>query len=255
LEKIIRITREDFYRSHLRRLRQEQAKLRATDQESDLPAPKLLFVTATFVPIEEAKPNAIPIPASTCLEAFEQFYVRGFLSKLIGHYGRPNLRDLQPLAFAFIDYPFSKRKKSYATLPQFEQSLKKGRLAREHPETTPHIHALMVLHPRLVEKFEAKRSEFEPLFRSLRPTNRTLDIQEIAELSDDAVVLAYSTEILKKPQHPDLKDVDLFTWLPKAPSEPNYQKQQFEKELEEKLWADRLLKERHTAGVLKFANI
>ena len=63
-----------------------------------------MFVTATFVATEEAKPNALPISPSKCFKAFEQFYVR-LLSELMRHYNRPGLRHLQPLTYAFIDYP------------------------------------------------------------------------------------------------------------------------------------------------------
>lgn len=115
---------------------------------------------------------------------------------------------------------------------------------------TPHIHALMLIHPDLVERFEQKQAGFETLFKSLSPVNRTLDIRELSKPGDDERVLAYSSELLKKPKHPDLKDVDLFVWLPKARSEPTYQKLEFERELERGLAGDRLFRRRHKVGVL-----
>jgi hypothetical protein len=78
-------------------------------RQQDARGPKLIFVTATFVATEEAKPNALPIPPSKCFKAFEHFYVR-LLSELMGHYNRPNLRHLQPLTYAFLDYPWHQAK-------------------------------------------------------------------------------------------------------------------------------------------------
>ena len=121
-----------------------------------------MFVTATFVATEEAKPNALPIP-SKCFKAFERFYV-WLLSELINHYERPGLHHLQPLTYALIDYPGTKRKKSRPA-SNFEKLLR--RLGREHPEMTPHIHALMLIHPDIVERFEQKRSGLELCFRAL----------------------------------------------------------------------------------------
>lgn len=83
-----------------------------------------------------------------------------------------------------------------------------------------------------VERFEQKQVGFEVLLKSLSPVNRALDIRELSRPGDDERVLAYSSELLKKPQHSDLRDVDLFMRLPKARSEPTYQKRPFERELE-----------------------
>ena len=203
-----------------------------------------MFVTATFVATEEAKPNALPIPPSKCFKAFEQFYVR-LLSELMHHYERPGLRHLQPLTFAFVDYPGTKRKKSRPE-SNFEKLLR--RLGREHPEMTPHIHALMLIHPDLVERFEQRQPYLEFLFQSLETINRTLDIRELTQPGDDERVLAYSSELLKK-SHPDLRDVDLFMWLPKSRAEPSYQKLPFERELERGLAEDRLFRRSHVRGV------
>ena len=137
------------------------------------------------------------------------------------HYDRPRLRHLQPLTFVFLDFPCTKRKKNRAA-SDFQKLLQ--RMGQEYPEMTPHIHALMLIHPDLVERFEQKQAGFETLFKSLSPVNRTLDIRELTKPGDDERVLRYSSELLAKPQHPDLRDVDLFMWLPKARSEPTYQK-------------------------------
>jgi hypothetical protein len=254
--------------AHLKHLRSEHDRLLIESLERDFRGPKLIFVTATFVATEEAKPNALPIPPSKCFKAFEHFYVR-LLSELMNHYNRPGLRHLQPLTYACIDYPGTKRKKSRPA-SNFEKLLR--RLGREHPETTPHIHALMLIHPDLVERFEQRQSHLEPLFQSLGTINRTLDVRELTGPGDDERVLAYSSECVSeiwaravrasrkggvskrrrlKPLHPDPHDIDLFMWLPKARSEPSYQKLPFERELEQALAQDRVFRRRHAIGVIE----
>jgi hypothetical protein len=230
----------------LRHLRNEQDRLLIYSLERGVRGPKLVFVTATFLPLEEMKADALPIPPSACFKVFEQLYTR-MLSEVMNHYERPGVHHLQPLAFAFIDFPWTKRKKD-RTASDFERLLQ--RLGREHPQTTPHIHALMLIHPDIVERFEHKQSSFESLFKSLRTINRTLEVRELIQPGDDERVLRYSSELLKKPPHPDLKEADLFMWLPKARSEPTYQKLPYERELEQALAEDRLFRRRHVRGVL-----
>lgn len=108
----------------------------------------------------------------------------------------------------------------------------------------------MLIHPDLVERFEQRLSRLEPLFQSLGTINRTLEICELSKPGDDERVLAYSSELLAKPQHPDLRDIDLFMWLPKARSEPSYQKSPYERELEQALAEDRLFRTRHVNGII-----
>ena len=56
-------------------------------------------------------------------------------------------RHLQPLTYVYIDYPFTKREKTYATLSLVEQfKANPYRFYSEHPETTPHIHSVIRLH-------------------------------------------------------------------------------------------------------------
>ena len=62
--------------------------------------------------------TASPIPPHRCFVLFERFYVR-LLSKLMNNFERK--RWLQPLTYVYIDYPFTKRKKTYATLSSMEQ--------------------------------------------------------------------------------------------------------------------------------------
>ena len=69
------------------------------------------------------------------LSLFERFYVR-LLSKLMNNFERK--RWLQPLTYLYIDYPFTKREKTFATLSPIEQfRLNQFHFYPEHPETTP----------------------------------------------------------------------------------------------------------------------
>ena len=104
-------------------------------------------------------------------------------------------------------------------------------LCPEHPETSPHLHAIVLIAPQLVDRFKAIAPGLENLFQNLGPANRTLHcvpLQSIDELRD---VIFYSSKLLKRPPI-SLRDVDLYTVLPKAQGEPVYVKSDWERELE-----------------------
>ena len=191
-----------------------------------------------------------PIPPHRCLVLFERFYVR-LLSRLLNNFERK--RWLQPLTYVYIDYPFTKREKTYATLSLMEQfKANPYRFYSEHPETTPHIHSIMLIAPQLVARFKKIAPELELLFQKMGTANRTLHcapLQTPGELRD---VIFYSSKLLKEPPSvlrglskqqwelrklPDeprkrVSDIDLYTVLPKANSEPIYVKANWERELE-----------------------
>jgi len=84
-------------------------------------------------------------------------------------------RHLQPLTYAYIDYPFSKRKKTFAMLSPPEQFFaNRLHFHPEHPETTPHVHAVMLVAPDVIHRFNAIVPQLENLFERLRPANRSL---------------------------------------------------------------------------------
>jgi hypothetical protein len=121
----------------------------------DATLPQFWFLTTTFVPVESKRYDHIPIPPHRCFVFFERFYVR-LLSKLMNNFGRK--RWLQPLTYAYIDYPFTKRMKTFATLSPIEQfRLNQFHFYPEHPEMGPHVHSIMLIKPQLVERFEAIR--------------------------------------------------------------------------------------------------
>jgi hypothetical protein len=158
-----------------------------------------------------------------------RFYVR-LLSRIMNNFGRK--RWLQPLAYVYADYPFTKRKKTYATLSPMEQfRASQFRFCPEHPETSPHLHSVMLIPPELVDRFKAIASELENFFQNLGPANRTLHATPLHSIDELRDVIFYSSKLLKRPPI-SLRDVDLYIVLPKAKSEPVYVKSDWEGELE-----------------------
>lgn len=218
-------------------------------QDSSLPNPtesRCYLVTATFLPLENRATNSISITPTKCLIHFEQFYVH-MLSKFINNYTRK--RDLQPLTYAYVDYPFSKRHKTYAHLPDFQKMKRNSRAAKAHPEMTPHVHAVMLIHPDVHDKFKATIPKLEPTFKKLSTINMGLDIRHLPTPDDLTSATFYSAASVIKP-HPDLRNAEPFTVLPKSMSEPIYTKSQVDKEIAETLKSDRAFRQRNTSGIL-----
>ena len=231
--------------NHLEHLKREYHRLR-----TDTIRPQFWFLTTTFVPVESKRDDGLSIPPHRCFVFFERFYVR-LLSKLMNNFERK--RWLQPLTYLYIDYPFTKREKTFATLSPIEQfRLNQFHFYPEHPETTCHIHSVMLAAPHLVDRFRAIAPQLESLFKSLGPANCTLHaapLQSIDELRD---VMFYSSKLLAQPTsvlttlskqlweprkisdklRQSFCDIDLCTVLPKAKSEPIYVKSDWERELE-----------------------
>src|SRR6185312_1697912 len=129
--------------SHIEHLLSEYDRLSTGDAH-----PQLWFLSATFLPVRHKRTNNIPIPLDRCLAYFDQFYV-GLLPKLMSNFERK--RHLQPLTYLYGDYPFTKKDKTYAPLaPNEKFNANQFRLYLEHPETNPHVHAVMLLPPSLI---------------------------------------------------------------------------------------------------------
>jgi hypothetical protein len=212
--------------------------------------PQAWFLTVTFLPVEAKREDRISIPPHRCVAFFERFYVR-LLSSLMNNFERK--RHLQPLTYAYIDYPFTKREKTYATLAPIEQfRVNRFHFHPEHPETTCHIHSVMLVAPHLVDRFRVIAPELENLFQSLGTANCTLHAAPLQSIDELRNAMFYSSKLLKQPPSvlrglskrlweprklPDeprksLLDIDLYTVLPKAKSEPIYVKAEWERELE-----------------------
>ena len=126
------------------------------------------------------------------------------------------------------------------------------RFYSEHPETTPHIHSVILVAPTLVDRFKKIAPELELLFQKMGPANRTLHCAPLQTPDELRDVIFYSSKLLKEPpgvlrqlskryrmppKQPDspqrsVCDIDLYTVLPKAKSEPIYVKANWERELE-----------------------
>ena len=230
--------------SHIEHLMNEHGRLSTDDAH-----PQLWFLSATFIPPRHKRTNNIPIPLDRCLAYFERFYVH-LLPKLMSNFERK--RHLQPLTYLYADYPFTKKSKTYAPLtPNEKFNANRFRHYLEHPETNPHVHAVMVLPPGLIDRFKAILPELEKLFRGLCQTNCTFDAAAF-EPADIRNVIFYASKLLRQPQTV-LKSVakyarepitqkpgelstsfasdDLYTVLPKARLEPVYCKPRWEREL------------------------
>jgi hypothetical protein len=178
--------------SHIEHLLSEYDRLSTGDAH-----PQLWFLSATFLPLRHKRTNNIPIPLDRCLAYFDQFYV-GLLPKLMSNFERK--RHLQPLTYLYGDYPFTKKDKTYAPLtPNEKFNANKFRLYLEHPETNPHVHAVMLLPPSLIDRFKAITPELEKLFRGLCKTNCTFDAAAF-EPADIRKVMFYASKLLREPQ-------------------------------------------------------
>jgi hypothetical protein len=169
-------------------------------------------------------------------------------------------RWLQPLPYLYIDYPFTKREKTYATLSLMGQfKANPYHFYPEHPETTPHIHAIMLVAPKLVARFKAIAPELGRLFQGLDPANCTLHAVPLLFIDELRNVMFYSSKLLRQPQsvlkglskrhwesgklpdEPRRSLIDLYTVLPKGKSEPVYVKSDWERELETALRESRAM--------------
>ena len=206
--------------------------------------PQFWFLTTTFLPVEAKRDDHIPIPPHRCIVFFERFYVR-LLSRLMNNFQRKGQRPLQPLTYLYIDYPFTKREKTYAALSPIDWFFANPfHFYPEHPETTCHIHSVMLVAPQLVDRFEAIRPSLATLFQNLGTANCTLHTAPLQTHDDLRRAMFYSSKLLKelskrllepcKLYEPwkSLSDIDLYTVLPKAKSEPVYAKSEWEHELE-----------------------
>jgi hypothetical protein len=229
--------------NHIEHLKREYHRLC-----TDTICPQFWFLTTTFVPVEATRDDHIPIPPHRCFIFFERFYVR-LLSRLMNNFERK--RWLQPLTYLYIDYPFTKRKKIYATLSAIEQfRANQFHFYPEHPETTCHIHSVMLVAPQLVDRFKAIRPSLVNLFQNLGPANCTLHMAPLQTHHDLRRAIFYPSKLLRQPpdvlrglskkhwesdefpDEPRRCDIDLYTVLPKAKSEPVYVKSDWERELE-----------------------
>jgi hypothetical protein len=106
----------------------------------------------------------------------------------------------------------------------------------------------MVMHPTLVDAFEAQHLKLKFLYSGLNDINESQDIKFSPTNDDIKRALFYSAKFMAKAP-PELKGEDLYIMLPKARSEPTYTKSHLEKELELRLVTDRAFRDRHRHGL------
>ena len=145
--------------SHLDHLKIEHTRHLLID---DATLPQFWFLTVTFVPVESKRDDHVH-PASSlhrllrailcpaALKADEQFRAQEMAAA-------PDV--------CLHRLPVHQAEKTYATLSPIEQfRLNQFHFYPEHPETTPHIHSIMLVAPQLVARFKAIAPNLKCLFR------------------------------------------------------------------------------------------
>jgi hypothetical protein len=199
--------------------------------------PLVVPLTVTFSP-GSTRPDKV-------LREYERFYAR-LCRLLINNPERPSRRRLLPFALAFRDDP-STRPDKYRHRPTALA------VFSNHPSVAPHVHSVVVVHPRLVDRFLGIVPSLEATWRRIPvrtagPTsahdapkyaNRTLyadmrfaiGIREL--VSTDPVgsrplvrarirrVIGYCAKLGRYRRRDVVDDVDLFTVLPTASRQPS----------------------------------
>ena len=118
---------------------------------NDIGLPLLVPLTVTFAPTS-VRPDRVLIE-------FERFYAR-VCRQLINNCERPSKRHLLPFAIAWRDDPRTRPDK-YRSKPVWHAQF------FNHPSVAPHVHALMVLHPLLAERFQIIANGLEATWRAI----------------------------------------------------------------------------------------
>ncbi|MAF49262.1 MAG: hypothetical protein CMM10_13460 [Rhodospirillaceae bacterium] len=165
------------------------------------------FFTVTYKPYEKLIHGADPIHAKSLLKSFENGYARLTNGKYILGNNYQRKHHLKPVTWAWLDYPFTKWKRTTDGLTGFQ----KMKLNRGHPETTPHVHSIMLIHPNTLERFETLGAiGLKKVFRKVDPRVMTTDLQVETDVKTR---VKYSSALMKYPR-PELQDQDLYIVLP-----------------------------------------
>ena len=197
--------------------------------------PLVVPLTVTFAP-NSTRPDRV-------LREYERFYAR-LCRLLLNNPERPSKRHLLPFAIAFRDDPATRPDKHRARPSAFA-------VFSNHPSVAPHVHSLIVIHPRLTDRFLTIADTLQETWRRIpvqasdvtssavhclsRPTdravyaNRTLHadvpfalrIRELMTLDlagNRSLIRAQIRNVInysaKLGRRPVAGDVDLFTVLP-----------------------------------------
>jgi hypothetical protein len=217
----------------------------------------LYFISTTFECPEQRKSDNLPLKPERCFHWFTQFYVHS-LSKIMGNnYQRKNKRPYQPLVYAFLDFPGTKKYKKFANQSEFKKKIlnrdhRSGGLgvAGEHPENSPHIHSIWSVPPRNIQRFDEVSDGFEGLFQSLNGLNRTLDVQDIS-LDDLGRRFVYSSAAMRNRNLTSKLDADLYNIFPTSKYGPTYIQDPWEIEVARKIKEDRNFRNKNVTNYKK----
>ena len=169
--------------------------LHLLEKIEDIGAIAYLF-TVTFAQTKKSNRNDNrPMPSRSgrsVLKSFEDCY--GYLmnsKKLLGNnYGRKG--HLKPLTYAFLDFPDTKGRSLKGGRGHFEQS----KVDDRDPDNNPHIHAIMAIHPDIVENLETLGSKgLEIFFKRFCPDVATVDVRRVKMLYERVAVEKASDRI------------------------------------------------------------
>jgi hypothetical protein len=95
------------------------------------------------------------------------------------------------------------------------------RFYSEHPETTLHIHSVILVAPTLVDRFKTIAPELELLFQKMGPANRTLHCAPLQTPDALRDVMFYSSKLLKEPPGVLRQLSKRYRMPPKQPDSPH----------------------------------
>ena len=137
------------------------------------------FLTVTYKPYEKFWTSADPILGKSILKSFENCYARLMDGKTIlgNNYNRKGRS--KPPTYAFLDYPSTKYNRKTDGFSYFQRM----KLQKGHPELTPHIHSIMMIHPKNVDRLDALGSQgMLTIFRRVDDRIMTIDLQRARRL-------------------------------------------------------------------------
>ena len=137
------------------------------------------FLTVTFSTTFDPWRSPQARSTHSVLTSFKYCYGCLMNSRLLLGNNYKRKRHLQPLTYAFVDFPHTRRRRTTDGMSQFE----KMKLAHGHPEHNPHIHAVMAVHPQTQENLKILGTDgLRTFFKKLVGDVMTVDLQKVNTL-------------------------------------------------------------------------
>jgi hypothetical protein len=137
------------------------------------------FLTVTYKPFEILGTGSDPMHGRSMLESFEKCYARLMNGKTIQGNNYQRKCRSKPLTYAFLDFPFTGKNRKTDGYSDFQRM----KIQKGHPELTPHIHSIMLIHPKNVDRVDALGSKgFLTDFRKEDDRIMTVDLQRARRL-------------------------------------------------------------------------